>query len=242
MEYTNIEWQGFCGVQFDFCGSVAKVIKPNVKPNGKWALKTEYFDAFPSLQIELLNRGWHLAFQKNDNRWATEIDLVRKADFIRFVSGQFSLEPRATLIGMSCGGMYATLLAGRNPELVDVLYLDAPVLNLLSCPCDMGIGESGLYEEFYKFTGITKSEILSYRNHPIDYLNVLIENDVGVVLVAGDSDKVVPYVENGEVLLHYYQKHGGRISHFVKEGCNHHPHGFEDGTIVANEIEKLLRF
>ena len=238
MEYKQISWQGFDGIEFEFLGSSATLIKPRVAPCGKWALKTEYFGAFPAAEIELLNRGWHIAYQKNDNRWAGERDVARKADFLRFVSDEFSLDTKATLVGMSCGGMYAVLLAARVPELVDVIYLDAPVLNLLSCPCDMGVAKSGLYDEFYRCTGLTKSEMLSYRKHPIDYAHVLLENDLPIVLVAGDSDSVVPYVENGALLARYYEERGGKMSLFVKPGCDHHPHGFDDGRIVADEILK----
>jgi len=241
MECTETLWHGFTCMEFIFDNSPAKVVKPNVTPNGKWALKTEYFDAFPSTEIELLNRGWHIAFQKNDNRWAGERDLARKAEFVRFVGKNFNLEEKCTMVGMSCGGMYAVLLAARIPSLTDVLYLDAPVLNLLSCPCDMGIAQSGLYEEFYSRTNLTKSDMLSYRKHPIDYLSVLTDNNIPVVLVAGDSDTVVPYVENGAVLADFYSKHGGVISVHIKEGCNHHPHGLENYVLIADEIEQMSK-
>ena len=241
MEYTPIQWRGFDGVEFVFSGSPAKVIRPACAPNGKWALKTEYFDAFPETELALLQRGWHIAYQKNDNRWAQEGDVARKADFIRFVAREFGLEPKCSMVGMSCGGMYAVLVAARCPELVDVLYLDAPVLNLLSCPCDMGIAQSGLYEEFYRFTGLSRSEMLSYRNHPLDHVPTLLAHRIPVVLVAGDSDKTVPYVENGALLARAYEKGGGMIRIFLKEGCDHHPHGLENAAIVADAIEAMAR-
>ncbi len=239
MERTEFEWNGFFGFEFDFMGMPVKVIKPNGTPNGKWILKTEYFGAFPDAETELLKRGWHLVFQKNENRWAQESDLARKEALVRAIPDMFSLEKRFSTVGMSCGGMYAVLLAARCPELVDVLYIDAPVLNLLSCPCDMGIGESGLYPEFFGVTGLTKSDMLSYRNHPIDKMNILLENKIPVLLVAGDSDHIVPYVENGKILADYYEKNGGVIRIYLKEGCDHHPHGLSDARIVADAIEEL---
>lgn len=241
MEFQAIEWQGFAGIEFEFEDSLAKLIQPHGTPNGKWALKTEYFGAFPDTEIELLKRGWHIAYQKNDNRWAEERDLRRKENFVRFVSRQFNLSQKCSMVGMSCGGMYAVLLAARIPELTDVLYLDAPVLNLLSCPCDAGIAESGLFEEFYRFTGKTKSELLSYRKHPIDFLPVLLAHDIPVVLVAGDSDKTVPYCENGALLARYYEENGGRLWVCVKKSCDHHPHGLDDVTITVAQIERFSR-
>ena len=71
-------------------------------------------------------------------------------------------------------------------------------------------------------------------------MHILLENDIPVVLVAGDSDDVVPYEENGALLARFYMKNSGRICVHVKEGCNHHPHGLDDYKIVVNEIEKFI--
>ena len=120
MEYKEIEWEDFSGIEFEFDGLNAKLIKPNVKPNGKWALKTEYFGAFPALEVELLNRGWHIAYNENYNRWGQERDVVRKCEFIRFISSEFSLDKKCAIVGMSCGGMYGVKTAAMAPELISV--------------------------------------------------------------------------------------------------------------------------
>ena len=87
---------------------------------------------------------------------------------------------------MSCGGLYACLVAAMFPELISALYIDAPVMNLLSCPCDLGVAQSNLFEDFYSARKITKSELLSYRGNPIDKMDILLKNDIPVVMVAGD--------------------------------------------------------
>ena len=234
MEFTKSEWNGYECLDFKFEGYDAFLVKPKGTPNGKWALKTEYRDAFPATECELLSRGWHIAFRKNKNRWATRDQIECTARFVSFISEEFGLESRCSTVGMSCGGLIATTLAAAHPELVDVLYIDAPVLNFLSCPCDMGIADSRIYEEFSRVTGYNKSTILSYRDHPIDKMHLLLGNDIPVVLVAGDSDHVVPFSENGAVLADYYQRNGGRIKIWVKPGCDHHPHGLigEEGKVV----------
>ena len=234
---TVSEWEGFSVLKFEFDGMPAKLVRPHGNANGKWALRTEYFGAFAQVDRALLERGWHLAFLQNDNRWAQEGDLVRKEAFVEFVSRTFDLAEKCTLIGMSCGGLYAVMLAARIPERMDVLYLDAPVLNLLSCPCDMGVAQSGLFEEFHRFTGKTKSEMLSYRNHPIDLLPILLAHDIPVVLVAGDSDRTVPYTENGAILAEQYRAKGGRLWVHLKVECDHHPHSLENPTPIADAIE-----
>ena len=47
---------------------------------------------------------------------------------------------------------------------------------------------------------MTLSELICYRNHPIDVADRLIKAKIPVFLVCGDSDTVVPYCENGELL------------------------------------------
>ena len=145
---TEFEWEGFKGLEFEFDGLSAKLIKPNIKPSGKWALKAEYFGAFPKAEIELLNRGWHIAYNENYDRWAQDRDVKRKCEFIKHVSSKFNLDKKCAIVGMSCGGMYGVKVAAMVPELVSSLYLDAPVMNLLSCPAGIGNGTGELWEEF----------------------------------------------------------------------------------------------
>ncbi len=240
MKIVNKEpYEAFEGIEFEFEGHSATVTKPNVKPNGKWALKTEYFAAFPTLETELLNRGWHLAYIKNDNRWAEPEDVERKKRFVEFVSKEFKLSEKCALVGMSCGGLYAARLSILAPELISVLYLDAPVLNLLSCPCALGVATQPLFEEYNKFTGRTISEMICYRESPIDKMETLLKNNLPVILVAGDSDEVVPYCENGAILEKYYKANGGVIEVHIKPGCGHHPHGLENPEVIADFMEKF---
>ncbi|MBQ8659179.1 MAG: alpha/beta hydrolase [Clostridia bacterium] len=238
MNYQISEWNGFSCTEFTFDGMPAKLVKPNVPSSGKWALKTEYFGAFPETEIALLNRGWHLAWIQNENRWAEPADLKRKGEFIEFVSAEFGLSKKCALVGMSCGGLYAVKTAALYPELISVLYLDAPVMNLLSCPFALGKSQVSMAEEYFNFTGRTLKDMLAYRDHPIDKMQALLQNDLPVVLVAGDSDTVVPYDENGLHLEKYYKANGGKIQVHIKKGGDHHPHGLPDLTPIVEFIEK----
>ena len=231
MEYTKTEWLDHEGVDFVLEDYPCKLIKPKCKPNGKWILKTHYFTAFPETERMLLEKGYHLAFQKNRTSFATEDDVERKARFVRFVSEEFGLAPTCSMVGMSCGGLYAVRLAVAHPELADVLYLDAPVMDLLSL-CDLGKAQSGLREATLEALGMNISQLLSYRENPIDKMHVLLGHDIPIVMVSGDADTVVPYEENGAILEDYYRRHGGRIRVWMKPGGDHHPHG-----LVGRESE-----
>ena len=111
----------------------------------------------------------------------------------------------------------------------------------LPCPGDIGVGNSGLYEEFVGKTGMTMSQLICYREHPIDKLSVLVENKIPVVIVYGKEDDVVPYSENGAVLEKCYIQNNLKIKAIGKDGCGHHPHGLEDPNIIADCIEEFIR-
>ena len=82
------------------------------------------------------------------------------------------------------------------------------------------------------------SDLINYRKHPQDYIPKLIENKIPVFMVAGDSDTVVPYEENGKILEEAYKQNNIDISIVIKTGCNHHPHGLVDNSPIIEFAEK----
>lgn len=238
MEYTKSEWNGFLRLDFEFEGQSAILVLPKTACEGnKWLFKTEYFGAFPQFEIEMLARGYALAHVSNITRWCLPQDTDRKAHFADFLQKEFGLHKQCLPVGMSCGGMQAVYFADKYPQYVAALYLDAPVMNLLSCPCGLGAGPTGMYEEFTNATGMTQTQLLNYRHHPIDCAQSIIERRIPTILICGDGDTVVPYAENGAVLAEKMEASDCPFRKIIKEGCNHHPHGLEDNTPLIEFTE-----
>lgn len=238
-------WNGFPMETLEFEGREAHIVFPAPgTANGRLALKTEYWNAFPkAVELPLLEKGFHLCFIKNDNRWGVDADLDRKARFVKFVAEKYSLSSKTVPVGMSCGGLFAIKFAAQYPELVSCLYLDAPVLNFFSCPCGLGVGtplgEGAGVQELLDALGMeSMSQLIGYREMPLDKLPVLVENGIPVVLVAGGSDETVPFVENGALLQSAYEKAGLECQVYIKPECGHHPHGLETPDEV---VEFILR-
>ena len=231
MAYQETNWHGYTCMEFEFQGRKAKLVCPKEACEGnKWLLKTEYFGAFPEFELEMLERGYHVAYVANKTRWHDATDDDMKKDFCDFLCREHGLNEKCLLVGMSCGGMHAVYFTAKYPEKVAALYLDAPVLNLLSCPTGVGLAGDELYAEFVEHTGITKSELINYRNHPIDNVEPIAMHKIPVFLVAGDNDTVVPYAENGKILFYYLKGRGVHVQEIIKEDCGHHPHGLSDNT------------
>jgi len=127
-------WQGFKVDEFLFEDKKAIVICPqNPDKNRRWIMKAEYFDAFQNAEKQLVEKGFHLAFLENTSRWCIDEDLHRRARFQEFVKEKYELSDKCSMVGMSAGGLISVKYAALYPENVAVLYLDAPVMNLLSC-------------------------------------------------------------------------------------------------------------
>lgn len=237
-------WNGFEQIEFQFEGHYATVVLPEIKKeNASLILKTEYFNAFPETEIALLNEGCYLGYIQNDNRWGTDDDLERKAGFIGYVTEKYGLKEKCVPVGMSCGGIFAVKLAAKFPEKVACLYLDAPVVNYMSCPCGFGIGNSlrETNEEILNALNLPDiSRLLAYREMPLDNLPRLAESRIPAVIVAGDSDTTVPFTEIGIFIKETYEKYDIPHEVYIKEGCDHHPHGLDNPTPVVEFIKKYL--
>ena len=56
-------WNGFKKEVKELFGRELIIVYPE-KPNGRWVLKTEYFNAFPETEIKLVQKGYHLVHIK----------------------------------------------------------------------------------------------------------------------------------------------------------------------------------
>ena len=236
------EWNEYSYDEWQFERRRAVLIKPDCEPNGNWAIYAEYLWAFPNTAIELLKRGWHIAYLENTNRWGLDSDQDIRHRFCVYLHEKYGLADRCVPIGMSAGGIHSIKYAGMYPEDVAVLYLDAPCVNFMSCPMKYAKGEAepDLVKECLDALQMTESELLSYRRQPLDFIPVLAEHKIPVILLYGDQDFVVLYEENGALLEEAYREVGAPIQVICKPGCGHHPHGLEDPTIIADFIEKHM--
>ena len=242
MEFTERDYFGKKMLEFKLNGRTAYLVCPETPCDGKpWLLKTEYFWAFPDFEKDMLNRGFHVAYIENATRWHKDSDDRAKHDLSVFLHEKFGLNSKCINVGMSCGGLQAIYYAAAYPEDIAGLYLDAPVVNLLSCPGCAGSSKGNFMDEFTANTGLTFKELLSYRNHPFDNLDIIFKNDIPIFIVAGDSDNIVPFDENGLLICQKANETGGRINLILKEDCDHHPHGLNDRSPLIVWAESLYK-
>ena len=226
------EYHGFRRIDFDFQGRPAVLVFPKEEnKTNKWMLKTEYFEAFPELELAMLGRGYHLAYLKNNNRWGTDDDAMAKRDFAEFLAAEYGLSRRCVCIGMSCGGWEAVAFAALYPTYISHLYLDAPLLSFFGL-CEPYFTD--WIEEHHRARGYAAPGLrVTDSTLPIFRLKALTDNRLPVSLVYGGADTVVDPKFNAEALRDFYEVEGAPIKVWCKPDCDHHPH-------VAVNLEEVM--
>jgi len=234
-------WHGFRQESFQFEGRKAILVFPETAEPGKnWTLKMEYWDAFPETEVELLHRGYHVAWLENTSRFAPKVDSDAKARFVAYLHETYGLRKKCVPVGMSLGGSCAINFAGEYPELVACMFLDAPVTNYHDIPGKIGNEECEKLwiEEFLPiYPDVKKWQMFRFADHPINKMDVLLEHRIPVLMVYGDRDEEVVYEEHGALLAEAYEDAPELLTVMVRQGEGHHPHGFpQNPSIVADFI------
>jgi lysophospholipase L1-like esterase/pimeloyl-ACP methyl ester carboxylesterase len=237
---TPSEWNGFARYDFPIGDKAATVICPRRPlPGAPWAWKGEFLDAFPAVEIALLNKGLHIFYLAVPDLLGSPTAVQHWNTAYREVTTTFRLAPKVALIGLSRGGLYCYNWAVANPGRVACIYGDAPVCDFKSWPGGRGKGKGSprdwqLVLDCYNFK--TEAEALAYTRNPVDNLAPLAQAGVPLLHVYGDADDVVPWDENTGKLAERYRILGGDITLIAKPGVGHHPHGLPDPTPIVDFI------
>ena len=102
------------------------IVPKQVAPGNPWSWQGCYWDHQPQTEVELLRRGFHIAYisanatLKPGEEWDA---------WYEFLTEQHGLSKKPAFIGMSRGGEYSYTWAGTHPDKVSCLYVDNPGMN-----------------------------------------------------------------------------------------------------------------
>lgn len=227
-------WHGGTRHDFKFKDRDAIIVEPAEAAEGNpWVWRPAFFDAFPSVDVALLAKGFHIVYLDLTHEYGNPKSVALGTDFYQWICENYALSEQVTLEGFSRGGLYALNWAIANPEKVACLYLDAPVCDVFSWP---GREQPELWQDLLQKWDTTDKEMASFPGNPIDHLQPLAAAGVPILAVCGDSDRVVPYSENMEVLRNRYVALGEPVEVILKPGCDHHPHSLENPEPVVDFI------
>lgn len=95
-------------------------------PGNPWSWRGCYWDHQPQTEVELLQRGFHIAYISAN----ATLKPGREWDaWYEFLTDKHGLSSKAAFIGMSRGGEYAYTWATFHPDKVSCIYADNPGAN-----------------------------------------------------------------------------------------------------------------
>ena len=100
------------------------VVPKKAAPGNPWSWQACYWNHQPQTEVELLRRGFHIAFVAPDPR---EQGKAWDA-WYTFLTEKHGLAQKAAFIGMSKGGVNEFNWGGVNPDKVAAIYADNPAL------------------------------------------------------------------------------------------------------------------
>jgi acetyl esterase/lipase/pimeloyl-ACP methyl ester carboxylesterase len=233
-------WNGFDRYDFEVDGKPGLVVVPKTAaPGNPWLWHGEFFGHKPAPDIELLKKGFHVAYMQIPNMLGSPRAVQHWNVFYQELTEKYGLAKKVALVGLSRGGLYCYNWAAANPEKVACIYGDAPVCDFKSWPGGKGKGKGSVSDwklvlETYQFQD--EAAALAYDKNPIDNLQPLAHAGVPLLHVYGDADDVVPWDENTGVVAERYRELGGSIVLIDKPGVGHHPHGLNDSTPIVDFI------
>jgi lysophospholipase L1-like esterase/predicted esterase len=237
---VTCEWKGYQRHDFYVNGREAIFIEPKEYATGNpWIWRTEFFDSFSYADMAMLKQGYGLAYYRISHLYGCPKAVRMMYGFYDILIKKFELKKKTVLFGFSRGGLYACNFTAEYPDAIACLYLDAPVLDIKSWPGggkEMGQGARNEWEECLNVYGLNESTVLNYEGNPLNKINYFVEKGIPIILVAGDSDEVVPLIENGLILAKRYQVLNGEIKVIIKQGVGHHPHSLENPEEIVEFI------
>ena len=232
-------WEGYHRLDFEVDARVCILVLPKTPAAGNpWIWRTEFFGAFPSADLALLGKGFHVAYMDVQNMYGAPVALDHMDKFHEHITKTYGLSEKVVLEGFSRGGLFAFNWAARNPGKVASIYVDAPVCDFKKLAGGKGKAKKWAedWERCKKAYGLTEEQALTYRLNPVDNLKPIAAARIPIIAVCGDADTDVPIDENIMIVKQRYQELGGQIQVIVKPGVGHHPHSLADPTPIVTFI------
>lgn len=228
------QWNGYDLYDFSFKDRQAIIVTPKqAAKENPWIWRPAFFGAFPSVDIALLEKGFHVAYYDLTHLYGSPNAVALGTDFYNYIKNSYHLSNKVTLEGFSRGGLFAFNWAAQNTDKVACIYVDAPVCDVFSWP---GRKEQQLWNDLLKEWNQTDDGMNQFLGNPIDNLKPIAQAGIPIISVCGDSDQVVPFKDNMDVIRSRYQALGGVAEVIVKPGCDHHPHSLENPEPVVTFI------
>ncbi len=233
------DWHGYKLLEKELNGVAYKVVFPKkANKNKNWIWRARFWGHEPQTDLALLEKGFHLVYIDVVNLFGSPKAVAIWNNFYDFIIKKYKLSPKVVLEGMSRGGLIIFNWANQNAEKVSCIYADAPVCDFKSWPAGKGLGKGASKEWQNCLNAYNFSEeiALQYNANPINHMEYIAAQKVPIIIVVGDIDKVVPVIENSNLLEQRLNLLGWQLTMIQKPKTGHHPHSFKNPKPIIDFI------
>ena len=89
--------------------------------------------------------------------------------------------------------------------------------------------------------GLSRSQMLAYRDHPLDHIGEIVAHRIPLLLMCGGKDTSVPFEENGQYLRDAYAQSTVPFMELFMPNRGHHPHGPDTPQAMAQAVEFIAK-
>lgn len=218
-ELSETDFYGYPLLEFKFKGHHAKLAVPKRPAKGlPWVLRARFLGHEPQTDIALLERGFHIAYCDVAELFGNGEAAERWNAFYTLLAGK-GLSQKVVIEAMSRGGLIAYNWAAQNADKVACVYADAPVLTGKSWPGGkgVGIGSAKDWEKFKLAHGLTdENRNAFFEGDPMAKIKKIAQGGYPILHVCGETDQVVPIVENTVPFAKGIEENGGRVETIYK--------------------------
>lgn len=236
----EFNFHGFKGYEYDNNGVKYYIVKPYHTAKGNpWIWRARFWGHEPQLDIELLEKGFHLAYCDVADLFGSP-KAVKRWDEFYALATEAGLNKKVVLEGMSRGGLIIYNWAAKNTDKVACIYGDAPVMDIKSWPLNWGdcLDENkrsmNLLFEAYGFSDMKQA--LAWKKNPIDHARKIAKAKIPLIHVVGDIDEGVPVAENTAIFEQRVAKYGHSVHVIHKPDVGHHPHSLNNPEPIVEFI------
>ena len=237
---TIFNFHGFQGYDFESDGVKCKVVEPHVVANGKpWIWRARFWGHEPQTDIDLLERGFHVAYCDVADLFGSPQAVKRWDTFYRHMVKE-GFSRKMALEGMSRGGLIIYNWAAKNPKKVACIYADAPVMDITQWPMALE-GEKDNISRMMKAYGFkSEEEAISWKGNPVDHARKMARAAIPILHVVGDMDEGVRYQDNTKVFEERMKELGAPIRVIHKPSIGHHPHSLSNPQPIVDFILQAM--
>ncbi|MBR6388511.1 MAG: hypothetical protein IKS15_00080 [Opitutales bacterium] len=181
------DFEGFARYQLKFRWSDTSIFMPN-KPSkgGEWIWVSTLYKNTPEereMILAALKKGWHVVYTNIEGWWGNPNSVRWSGEVFKYFPKLLNLSEKVHMAGFGTGAFHAVNFSAKNPDKVEKLYLNKPVLDILAWAKD------GHMQTFLREWKLEEPDLENFSDSPLSNLKLVCENGTPLIVLPLDEEQ-----------------------------------------------------